>query len=141
MECHSSEQDARLAARSERLRATGPIWWLSSSGALGFYHYHERWRVCAGGEESTRRERACSLSSEGVSLHGHSSDDYEPPGCFFRHTTTKWSGPSGRGVARRGYNAYKVTRLQLRRVGGSATIEEVNRDDTDDGLAPRLRSH
>ena len=39
------------------------------------------------------------------------------------------------------YNAHKVTRLQLRRVGGSATIEEVNRDDTDDGLAPRLRSH
>ena len=71
----------------------------------------------------------------------HSSDDYEPPWCFFRHTTTKWSGPSGRGVARRGYNAHKVTRLQLRRVGGSATIEEVNRDDTDDGLAPRLRSH
>ena len=34
MECHSSEQDARLAARSERLRATGPIWWLSSSRAL-----------------------------------------------------------------------------------------------------------
>ena len=94
-----------------------------------------------GGEESTRWERACSLSSEGVSLHGHSSDDYEPPWCFFRHTTTKWSGPSGRGVARRGYNAHKVTRLQLRRVGGSATIEEVNRDDTDDGLAPRLRSH
>ena len=58
-----------------------------------------------------------------------------------QHTTTKWSGPSGRGVARRGYNAHKVTRLQLRRVGGSATIEEVNRDDTDDGLAPRLRSH
>ena len=94
-----------------------------------------------GGEESTRWERACSLSSEGVSLHGHSSDDYEPPWCFFQHTTTKWSGPSGRGVARRGYNAHKVTRLQLRRVGGSATIEEVNRDDTDDGLAPRLRSH
>ena len=36
MECRSSEQDARLAARSERLRATGPIWWLSSSGALSF---------------------------------------------------------------------------------------------------------
>ena len=42
MECRSSEQDARLAARSERLRATGPIWWLSSSGALSFYHNHER---------------------------------------------------------------------------------------------------
>ena len=34
MQCPSSEQDARLAARSERLRATGPIWWLWSSGAL-----------------------------------------------------------------------------------------------------------
>ena len=42
MECHSSEQDARLTARSERLRATGPIWWLSSSRALSFHHYHER---------------------------------------------------------------------------------------------------
>ena len=42
MEYHSGEQDARLAARSERLRATGPIWWLSSSRALSFYHYHER---------------------------------------------------------------------------------------------------
>ena len=58
-----------------------------------------------------------------------------------QHTTTKWSGPSGRDVAQRGYEVHKVTRLQLRRVGGSATIEEVNRDDTDDGLAPRLRSH
>ena len=58
-----------------------------------------------------------------------------------QHTTTKWSGPSGRDVAHRGCNAHKVTRLQLRRVGGSATIAEVNRDDTDDGLAPRLRSH
>ena len=38
MECRSSEQDARLTARSERLRATGPIWWLSSSGALSFHH-------------------------------------------------------------------------------------------------------
>ena len=58
-----------------------------------------------------------------------------------QHTTTKWLGPSGRDVAQRGCEVHKVTRLQLRRVGGSATIEEVNRDDTDDGLAPRLRSH
>ena len=61
---------------------------------------------------------------------------------------TKWgsaTAAAGRGVARRqrlqraqGYPAS----AQLRRVpGGSATIEEVNRDDTDDGLAPRLRSH
>ena len=46
-----------------------------------------------GGEESTRWERACSLSSEGVSLHGHSSDDYEPPWCLL--STPR---PSGRGL-------------------------------------------
>ena len=58
-----------------------------------------------------------------------------------QHTTTKWSGPSGRDVAQRGCEVHKVTRLQLRRVGGSATIEELDRDDTGDGLAPRLQSH
>ena len=39
------------------------------------------------------------------------------------------------------YWSEELLALQLRRVGGSATIEDVNRDDTDDGLAPRLRSH
>ena len=59
----------------------------------------------------------------------------------YQHTTIKWSGPSGRDVAQRGCEVHKVTRLQLRRVGGSATIEELDRDDTGDGLAPRLQSH
>ena len=60
-----------------------------------------------------------------------------------QHTTTKWSGPSGRGVAQRGCEVHKVTRLQLRRVGGSAAGDRrsFNRDDTGDGLAPRLCSH
>ena len=44
-------------------------------------------------------------------------------------------------LAKRGCEVHKVTRLQLRRVGGSATREELDRDDTGDGLAPRLSSH
>ena len=64
MECHSSEQDARLAARSERLRATGPIWWLSSSGALSFYHSPREIHL-----------RYCSAAVRPLVTGVHTSDD------------------------------------------------------------------
>ena len=57
---------------------------------------------------STRRERARSLSFEGVSLHGHSSDDYEPPWCLF--STPR---PSGRGLLGAEWPTEAATRTRL----------------------------
>ena len=82
MECRSSEQDARLAARSERLRATGPIWWLSSSGALSFYHNREiHLRYCSaavrplvtGVHTSDVPASAATLSSATLASGNHSN--------------------------------------------------------------------
>ena len=91
------------------------------------------------------RVRAAELAQTGAGrgrARGEQAErEHESTRTLLEHDPDFITRGPGRGVAHRGCNAHKVTRLQLRRVGGSATIEEVNRDDTDDGLAPRLRSH